>query len=230
MRNERTRTCIAVIAISLLFGTALGAATTVSAAGSEGHSMTHMSHSSSPNARSKDAIKFRNAMRKLWEDHIIWTRQFIVSALADLPDTGAAAERLLANQDDIGDAIKPFYGNEAGEQLSSLLRDHILIAADLVTAAKEGDEEGMNSASQEWSDNAKEIADFLHEANPTNWPRKEMRSMMAEHLEWTLTEASSRLNEDWASDVAAYDRIHRDILHMADMLSRGIIAQFPGRF
>jgi len=230
MPNERTRTCIAVIAIGLLFGTAVGAATTVSAAGSDGAARSHSAHSPSSDARTKDGIRFRNQMRKLWEDHIVWTRQFIVSAVAELPDVETAAGRLLANQDDIGDAIKPFYGKAAGEQLSTLLRDHILIAADLVTAAKAGDEEGVESSSAEWSDNAKAIADFLHEANPSQWPRAEMRSMMAEHLEWTLAEAVARLNEDWGADVAAYDRIHRDILHMADMLSRGIIAQFPGRF
>ena len=230
MRSERTRTCIAVIAIGMLVGAAVGAATTVSAASGEHSTQLHSAHSPSATARTSDAIRFRNKMRKLWEDHIVWTRQFIVSALAELPDVDTAAGRLLRNQDDIGDAIKPFYGNAAGEQLSTLLRDHILIAADLVTAAKNGDEEGVNSAAEEWNDNARDIADFLHEANPAQWPRAEMRSMMAEHLEWTLAEASARLNEDWVSDVKAYDRIHRDILHMADMLSRGIIAQFPGRF
>ena len=188
------------------------------------------SHTGHADAKSPEAVRLRNKMRKLWEDHIIWTRQFIVSAIADLPDTDTAAGRLLANQDDIGDAIKPYYGEAAGEQLSGLLREHILIAADLVGAAKEGDSAGVEEASARWDTNAREIADFLHEANPTNWPRAEMREMMAGHLEWTLNEAVARLNADWDADVAAFDHIHRDILHMADMLSRGIISQFPGRF
>jgi hypothetical protein len=75
-------------------------------------------------------------MRKLWEDHVTWTRLYIVSAVAGLPDAGATAERLLQNQTDIGNAIKPFYGEAAGERLTALLRPHILIAAELVTAAK----------------------------------------------------------------------------------------------
>jgi hypothetical protein len=188
-----------------------------------------MSHSNSDN-RSRGGIRLRNKMRKLWEDHIVWTRQFIVSAVADLPDTDTAAGRLLANQDHIGNAIKPYYGDEAGEALSALLRDHILIAADLVGAAKSGDSAGVEDASDRWRANADEIADFLSAANPDHWPAAEMRSMMSGHLDWTLSEATARLNGDWEADVAAYDHIHRDILHMADMLSRGIIAQFPGRF
>ena len=180
--------------------------------------------------RSRTAVKFRNQMRKLWEDHIVWTRMFIVSSVADLEDANTAAGRLLANQGHIGDAVKPFYGDAAGEQLSTLLRDHILIAADLLTAAKNGDSAGVEDANARWNDNANEIADFLSAANPRNWPQSEMRDMMAVHLEWTLNEAVARLNADWDADVAAYDRIHRDILHMADMLSIGIIKQFPGRF
>lgn len=183
-----------------------------------------------PAMRSPEAIRLRNKMRKLWEDHIVWTRQFVVSAIAGLPDVDAAAARLLANQDQIGDAIKPFYGDAAGEQLSALLRDHILIAGDLLEAAAAGDSQGVEDASAAWTANANEIADFLYAANPESWPSGEMRSMMAGHLEWTLNEATARLNEDWDADVAAYDRIHRDILHMADMLSRGIVTQFPGRF
>ena len=190
----------------------------------------HTVHRQSSEKRTRPAIKFRNQMRQLWEDHIVWTRQFIVSSVADLPDANTAAGRLLANQDHIGDAIKPYYGNKAGEALSALLRDHILIAADILNAAKSGDSPGLEEAKARWHENANEIADFLSAANSKNWPRSEMRKMMAEHLEWTFAEAVARLQADWDNDVVAYDRIHRDILHMADMLSIGIIKQFPRRF
>ncbi|HET7091495.1 MAG TPA: hypothetical protein VFL17_22915 [Anaerolineae bacterium] len=175
-------------------------------------------------------LAFHDAMRKLWEDHITWTRMFIVSALADLPDVSHAAERLLQNQADIGDAVKPFYGEAAGEQLTALLRDHILIAADLVAAAKAGDAAGVEEASARWYANADEIAAFLNSANPDNWPLDEMKAMMREHLDLTLEEAVARLTGDWAADVAAYDEIHEQILGMADMLSSGIIRQFPKQF
>jgi hypothetical protein len=175
-------------------------------------------------------LALREGMRKLWEDHITWTRMFIVEFAADSPATGATAERLLQNQDDIGEAIKPFYGEGAGDQLTALLRDHILIAADLLGAAKAGSAEGVDEASARWYANADDIAGFLSSANPQHWPLEEMRTMMREHLDLTLAEAVARLQGDFEADIAAYDDVHGQILEMADMLSEGIVAQFPGRF
>jgi hypothetical protein len=176
------------------------------------------------------ALDFRNAMRKLWEDHIGWTRLYIVSALADLPDKDLVAERLLRNQDDIGNAIKPFYGEDAGNKLAGLLREHITGAADLLVAAKAGDNARIETARDAWYRNADDIAAFLTAANPGAWSRDQIAETMRMHLDLTLEEALARLKGDWAADVAAYDQIAQHILGMADALSAGIIAQFPDRF
>lgn len=186
---------------------------------------------SMPDGQSATATRtaFRAAMRQLWEDHITWTRLFIVSDAADLPDLGPTTQRLLRNQQDIGDAIKPFYGEAAGQRLTTLLRDHILIAADILSAAKSGNSSGVDAASGRWYANADEIAGFLSAANPRNWPLDEMRTMMRSHLDLTLAEAVARLHGDYTGDIALYDKVHGQILQMADMLSAGIISQFPQR-
>jgi hypothetical protein len=173
---------------------------------------------------------FHDAMRKLWEDHVTWTRLYIVSAVAGLPDTQPTAERLLRNQTDIGDAIKPFYGDAAGERLTALLKPHILVAAELVGAAKAGDNQKVQDASARWYANADEIADFLSSANPGNWPKETLRKEMRHHLDLTLQEAQARIKGEWAADIVAYDAVHQHILGMADVLSSGIVKQFPRKF
>ena len=175
-------------------------------------------------------LAFRNAMRKLWEDHITWTRVFIIDAAADLPDKDPATQRLLQNQVDIGNAIKPYYGAAAGDKLTALLKEHITTAAEVVTAAKAGDTAKMQDANKRWFANADAIAAFLSGANPKNWPGGEMTKMMHDHLNLTTSEVQARLKGDWAADIAAYDKVHEQILGMADMLSAGIINQFPKQF
>lgn len=183
-----------------------------------------------PVERTETSIAFRNDMRKLWEDHITWTRLVIVGVAADLPDLSPTTDRLLQNQADIGNAIKPFYGEEAGNRLTALLRDHILIAADLLGAAKAGDSEAVADASARWYANADDIATFLNGANPKAWPLDEMKAMMRSHLDLTLQEAVAHLQGDFGASIATYDQVHQQILHMADMLSLGIIDQFPKQF
>ena len=176
---------------------------------------------------------FQDQMRKLWEDHITWTRMFIVSAATEsgnLPDLAPTVDRLLANQVDLGNAIKPFYGEAAGSHLTALLREHILTAAGIVSAAKSGDDSAVATAKDAWYVNADEIAAFLSAANPREWPLGEMRSMMRSHLDLTLAEAVARLQGRYADDIVAYESVHAEILEMADMLSSGIVAQFPSRF
>jgi hypothetical protein len=190
-------------------------------------------HQSSPTISDDSNIAkqyaFRAAMRELWEDHVVWTRQVIVAIIAGTPDTDAALARLLRNQTDIGNAIKPFYGDAAGQQLTTLLREHIVIAGTLLTTAKTGDADAFAAAKTDWYRNGDDIARFLASANP-HWPLADMQSAMTTHLDTTLAEAVARLTGDWDADVAAYDAVHQHILHRADALSDGIIAQFPAAF
>jgi hypothetical protein len=190
----------------------------------EGHAATTRGHATA------SQLAFHDGMRKLWEDHITWTRLAIVSFAGGLPDLPATEQRLLRNQTDIGNAIKPYYGNAAGNRLTALLKEHILGAVALLTAAKSGDQTQIESASASWYANANQIADFLHAANPRNWSKSEMRSMMKLHLDQTLSEAQNRLTGHYAADIRDYDAVHRHILAMADELTSGIVNQFPRRF
>jgi hypothetical protein len=137
---------------------------------------------------------------------------------------------LLANQTDIGNAIKPYYGPAAGKQLTALLREHILIAADLIAVARKGDQAGIATEQARWTANADRIATLLNKANPRSWKLRAMKTMMHDHLRLTTNEVVARLQGKWTADVRSYDRIHLQILHMADMLSDGLVKQFPARF
>jgi hypothetical protein len=196
-----------------------------------GHAaQAHASSMASQPRLSAKAVAFRSAMDKLWEDHIVWTRMVIVDFAAGLPDLQTAEARLLRNQADIGNAIKPFYGKTAGNTLTGLLRTHILEAVPVLEAAKAGNQTQLAYALDAWHANAHQIALFLSKANPRNWPLKMTDAMMSRHLALTTQEAAARLQGNWKADVAAYDRVHAEILEMSHMLSSGILRQFPNRF
>jgi hypothetical protein len=180
-----------------------------------------------------DSAKFHalNAeMRVLWSDHALWTRNVIINIVDGAPGTTEAVNRLLQNQVDLGDAIKPYYGNAAGDTLTVLLKEHITLAADLLVAAKDDNTSAYNTALASWYVNGDEIAAFLNTANPDNWKLADWKTMMKTHLDLTLEEATARLSGDYSADVAAYDKVYEELMMMSDMISEGIAQQFPDKF
>lgn len=173
--------------------------------------------------------ELRCEMRKLWEDHILWTRQVIVGLVAGLPDTNIAVKRLLRNPIDLERVLAEYYGDQEAAGLRDLLKDHLTIAAELVVAAKAGASGTAEDAERRWYVNANEIATALNKIN-LNWPKQAVTDMMHEHLKMTKAEAVARLTGKWDVDVKTYDKIHDQILMMADTLTDGIVKQFPARF
>jgi hypothetical protein len=173
--------------------------------------------------------ELRISLHDLWIEHIVWTRQYVVAAAADQPDASFAAERLLKNQEHIGNAIKPFYGDQAGNQLTAQLKDHIIIAVDLLEAAKSGNSTALEEIEENWYANADEIATFLSAANP-NWMKEDMLNMLNEHLSLTKTEAVARLTGDYATDVTTFDALYKHAISMGDEFTVGIVKQFQERF
>ncbi len=182
-----------------------------------------------PKVFSQKEIDLDNAMRKLWTDHTVWTRLYIIESLNDSPAAGAAATRLLKNQEDIGNAVKPLYGDAAGTQLTSLLKTHIYTAVTIINdvKAKNSSQQAIDEAL--WTKNADDISAFLAGANP-NWPLPVLKDLMYMHLSTTKTELVARYTKNYTADVQAYDAVYAHILAMSDALSGGIVKQFPTKF
>jgi hypothetical protein len=175
-------------------------------------------------------LDLRIAMRTLWDDHTTWTRAAVVSVAGNLPDISSVVNRLMKNQEDIGNAIKPFFGEQAGMKLTELLKEHIQQAYDLLVAARDGNQKEVDRLTRAWYENADKIASFLTSANSKYWPIDMTKKHMHEHLDLTLHEGVVRIQGKWEEDVKAWDAAHAQIMSMADMLSDGLLRQFPDKF
>jgi hypothetical protein len=170
-------------------------------------------------------------MRALWEIHGTYTERAIVDAVSGNPDTNAVVARLLQNQVDIGDAVKPYYGNAAGTALTNLLKAHINAAVATVLAAKSGNAAATQKAKAALYANGRQIARFLHQANPQFWSLAAMQTMMRVHLNQVVKLAVEQIKGQNGAAIKLYDYyIHHILVGMADMLSNGIIQQFPAQF
>ncbi|HTL12400.1 MAG TPA: hypothetical protein VL588_07920 [Bdellovibrionota bacterium] len=172
-------------------------------------------------AMSGSPARMQSEMRKLWEDHLTYSRNYVISGLAGIKDTGLVAARLMENQSAIGQTLRGAYGSQVGDRFASLLKNHILIAFDIVDAAHGGDVNGITAGQNQWHTNAEEIADLLSSLNP-RWKRPMILSTLYRHLDHMAAQIAARMAQNWAADIDAYDQDHDEMLAFADLLATGI--------
>ena len=173
-----------------------------------------------------DRIELLNQFRQLWVEHTQWTAFTILSMVLDLPMTDVYTKRLLRNPTDFANALAPFYGEAAAKEFEQLLAKHLTIAAEIVTAAKSGDNNAMTDADKRWHENAEQIAALLASLNPF-WNEDDWNAMLNEHLENVSNYAETLLLKDYEGNVGAFDRMEAQVLEMGDMMAEGISMQFP---
>lgn len=170
-------------------------------------------------------MNLMNTLRKLWEEHIVWTRLFIISTLAELPDLDVTTKRLLRNPADFANVLEIFYGRQKADTFRSLLEEHLKIGASIVNNAKMQNAEAVEQDSKLWYSNADRIAAFLAGINPF-WLEEEWKSLLYDHLRMTTDEVMARLSGDYLKDSSIFDMIEEQALTMADVMAEGMIKQF----
>ncbi|MBY0202572.1 MULTISPECIES: acetylglutamate kinase [Paenibacillus] len=175
------------------------------------------------------SVDLNRKLRSLWEQHVFWTRLTVNSIVDGLGDVQPTTARLLRNPSDFAQVLAPIYGTAIAGQFEKLLREHLTIAAELVTDLKSGNSTAAADAQKRWYANADEIATFLAQINPY-WSKVEWQRMMYEHLRLLTEEVGSRIAKDYVRNVELSDSIEPQALGMADMMTSGIVQQFPSVF
>ncbi len=178
---------------------------------------------------SEKRCALRTDMRKMWAEHVWLEREYLITSFANLPEVQVIIDNLMRNASDISQAMAPYYGKEASSTLTTLLKDHILISFDVATAARANDKETLKNMDAKWHANADDIAAFLSNANPY-WKLKEMKEMMHKHLKLITNEVNERIDQDWNGEIKAAQKVLEEMMMFADMLTSGIVQQFPDKF
>ena len=177
----------------------------------------------------KAEVDFINMNRLLWLEHVNWTRMTIISIVFGLPDLPFVQERLLRNATDLGNCLRPFYGDQIADRYTELIKEHLVLAAELVTAAVKGDTKTAMEKEKEWYRNADDIAVFLSSINPY-LEIEEVRKMFYMHLALTKYEAVCMIEKNFKEDIEVFDKIEAQALEMSDMIANAIVRQFYNQF
>lgn len=182
------------------------------------------------------SVKFRMDNRTIWARYLWRLRSYIVSALDGAEDMAVVEEQLFQNIDEIGDSIRPYYGLVASKKLSQLMRAMVLTELDIVQTLKKN--QPIDALQKKFTEQVVEMATFLEEVNPKNWPAAAVEKTFGRAVENWIEQARARISKNWPADIEAVDTAHRIILAgqddgtpaFSDIFATGIIMQFPDRF
>lgn len=187
--------------------------------------MTQQFNNNQQRCISTNEANYMAMNRLLWLEHVNWTRMTIISIVFQLPDFPFVEQRLLQNATDLGNCLRPFYGDQIADHYAKLIKEHLVLAAELVTAAAKGDASTAAAKEKAWYKNADEIALFLSSINPY-LSKDDLQKMLYKHLELTKHEAVTMIQKNYKEDVAVFDEIEAEALAMSDMIAAGIVKQF----
>lgn len=185
-------------------------------------------------------LVFRMDSRSLWAKYAWSLLNYSISANADLPGTAQVETRLLRVASALGDFITPYYGITAGQQLSEKLAGIAKIGTQFVSAVK--DKRDLSEFQNIWGVLINELAEFMHNLNPTQWPKVLLVEMFTNMVTTWARAIQARHNQDWNANEEAIDdlnmlivtgipnHINKGYSSIADVFSRGIIAQYPSLF
>jgi hypothetical protein len=174
-------------------------------------------------------LVFKAEMSRLWIDDAIWSRQAILCLVDRLPGTEETLYRLMINQEDMGRMFTKYYGLEKGDEFCQLISSNTALTISIIRNKSSNNTEDLKAASDRMDYNVKRIIEYLIKVNP-NWSKEELSYLMLLHSQLFDLQLQNRVTENFSYDVEVFDKIITETYKLANVLSEGIIKQFPERF
>lgn len=179
------------------------------------------------NRINNDVFNLSNHIRLLWEQQVMWSRALMIGCLYELPDLEFVTKRLFDNPNHFAQIFLRFYHNDKAIELQKLLTEHLELNYELIKLFK--NKANTSDIEKNWELNADEIAQFLSSLNP-HWIEIDWQRMLHKYLQLIKDELIFYVNKHYQNGVAMFDEMQRHALDIADMMTNGIIKQFPKQF
>lgn len=161
-----------------------------------------------------DHVDLKSTLRKLFTDHAVYNA-FVLKSIIDGVPPDVFIKRLLVNQKDIGEELKPFIGNTKGNLITKLLTEHIKLAGECIKAAVKGDKQIQKKIDMLFK-NGDQVAAALTSINPQKLPYDITQEMFEIHNNFEVDMAMARIAKDYKKEQILYDAYYNEILDMSD--------------
>jgi hypothetical protein len=183
---------------------------------------------------------FRMDSRTLWTKYALGLVNYAVSSVAGLSTTPSVEERLTKSATLIGDYFVPYYGIRAGSDIGKLLADIFETGVEVVEVSKsKGD---IVPLQIKWAEQTRALAELFNKLNPGQYPTSLLEEMLYALTKLWTDNINARITQNIILNAQSIDGINKLVItgianhvnkgyqSLADVLSRGVIAQYPLSF
>lgn len=182
-------------------------------------------------------LVFRMDSRTLWTKYSLGLVNYAVSSVADLSTTPSVEQRLTKAATLIGDYFIPYYGIRAGNDIGTALNAIFENGVEFVEVSKK---KGNTVPLQiKWAEQTKALAKLFNDLNPSQYPIILLQEMLEALTKLWADNIHARITNDIILNAESIDGINKLVItgianhvnkgyqSLADVLSRGVIAQYP---
>jgi len=185
-------------------------------------------------------LVFRMDSRTLWTKYSLGLVNYAVSSVADLSTTPSVEERLTKSATMIGDYFIPYYGIRAGSDIGKMLNAIFETGVEVVEVSKKkGD---IVPLQIKWAEQTTQLAELFNKLNPGQYPVSLIQEMLHALTQLWTDNINARITNNVIMNAESIDGINKLVItgianhvnkgypSLADVLSRGVIAQYPLSF
>jgi hypothetical protein len=182
-------------------------------------------------------LMFRMDSRTLWTKYSLGLVNYAVSSVADLSTTPSVEERLTKSATLIGDYFIPYYGIRAGSDIGKMLTDIFENGVQVVEVLKS--KGNIVPLQIKWAQQTKALAELFNQLNPGQYPVLLIEEMLQALTRLWTDNINARITSNIIMNAESIDGINKLVItgianhvnkgyqSLADVLSRGVIAQYP---
>ena len=168
-----------------------------------------------------------NTLRKFWMELPMWRRAYLVSYVAGFGDLEIIGSKLYNTPTDLGNVLEAFFGSSIARTIENMIREQIVIGAEILRAEKTGDTQTINQNTERLYQNADRIAAYLAQINP-NWDEQTWKNLLYDYYKTTILEMVLILSGKYTESVTLYESMEDQALSIADYMAKGMIPYFTG--
>ena len=170
-------------------------------------------------------ITLLSNLRRVWAQHVWWSRLYILSIVYDLPYQDLIFNRTLRNSSDFFRFLERFYTPKQLKPIETLFEEYNKTKSTYLYNKVAGNSYAASIYRKRWYEIADQLADLMYQLNPF-LPPSRSKPLIYSLIEGTDSQVENMLIGQTEKEIMFFDMIELEAYEFADFIATGMMSHF----